>query len=742
MLFGVSVLVFLLMYLTPGDFLSAARNSKDISPEIVRQQEVKLGLDKPWYVQYGMWLNCVSPVKTKLLLPEAEKGEHGLVYFGSPDFGYSWSYKISVAQLLSQRLFATFVLAAATLLLTYLIGIPLGVMAAVRRGGIFDRVSAALSYAALSMPSFFLALLAVLFAATSGIFPTGGQTSVMYEFLSPAGKLADYLRHLVLPSAVLSIGGIASLMRVMRANFLEYKDCGFAATARAKGLGENAVMFKHVLRNALNPIITSFGFSLSGLLSGALLVENVMNYPGLGQLIYNAILRQDQYVVMAGVVISCVMLVFGQLLADLLLAASDPRIRLENAPVPFLKASAFLGGAAAFAVLAALAARGFPQVWQAAKTAALGGLKIAGYASAAALAGVLVFALWYFCRHFLKKILGSKRSAAAFLVLCAMYFCAIFADFLAPYEASTQNLSAPYHPPTKIFFENWRLRAQIYEIADSSISQYSPVEGKSFGVKFFVKKDGAKLFGIIPINRALFGADSAEKDARIYLLGSDASGRDVFSRLMYGAQVSLSIGFVGIAATMVLGFLIGGLSGYFGGTFDFFAMRLVEFLMAIPGLYLLLALRSALAPHFGSSQMYFMIVIILSLLGWAGSARVIRGMSLSLAKRQFVQAAEGMGQSPLKIIVKHFLPNVMGFLVVSATLSIPGYILGEAALSFLGLGIQEPEASWGLMLSQAQSDVKILMLGFWWMLLPGAAIFLTVLCFNIVGERLSDRDAE
>ena len=212
----------------------------------------------------------------------------------------------------------------------------------------------------------------------------------------------------------------------------------------------------------------------------------------------------------------------------------------------------------------------------------------------------------------------------------------------------------------------------------------------------------------------------------------------MFSRLLYGARVSLSIGFVGIAITMVLGFLVGGLAGYFGGAFDFIAMRFVEFLMAIPSLYLLLAMRSALAPHFDSAQMYIMIVIILSALGWAGTARVIRGMSLSLANTQYVQAAKAMGESPVKIIVKHFLPNVLSYLIVAATLSIPAYVLGEAALSFLGLGIQEPSASWGLMLAQAQNDTKVLMLGFWWMLTPGIAIFTTVICFNILGDILRD----
>jgi peptide/nickel transport system permease protein len=166
-------------------------------------------------------------------------------------------------------------------------------------------------------------------------------------------------------------------------------------------------------------------------------------------------------------------------------------------------------------------------------------------------------------------------------------------------------------------------------------------------------------------------------------------------------------------------------------------MRGPEFLMAIPGLYLLFALRSAFAQHFDSGQMFFLIVIILSALGWTGTARVVRGMCLSLRQRAFVQAAEVLGQSPLQVIARHFLPNMLSYLLVSAAMSIPSYILGEAALSFLNIGIQEPTPSWGLMLSQAQ-DIKVFMLNFWWLLTPGLAIFITVLAFNVLGDALRD----
>lgn len=232
----------------------------------------------------------------------------------------------------------------------------------------------------------------------------------------------------------------------------------------------------------------------------------------------------------------------------------------------------------------------------------------------------------------------------------------------------------------------------------------------------------------------------APPQPRIYLLGSDSTGRDVFSRLLYGSRISLTIGIIGISITMALGFLIGGFSGYFGGRFDFFAMRGVEFLMAIPSLYLLLALRSALADRFsalGSDGMFLMIIVILALVGWAGTARILRGLSLSLSRQQFVLAAESMGQRPLTILLRHILPNLSSYLLVAATLAIPGYILGEAALSFLGLGIQEPATSWGLMLSQAQ-DIKVFYLNFWWLLSPGVAILVTVMAFNILGDALRE----
>ncbi len=310
MLLGIALLVFLLMYLAPGDFLSEARADREVSKELIDRLETEFGLDKPWYVQYGLWL--------------------GNIFQG--ELGFSWTYKVPVGELLAQRVPATLVLSITSLLFGWGIAIPLGVLAAIYKDSIFDRLSALLAYAALSIPEFFLALLAVFFAAKTGWFPTGGLTAIDHEFLSPAGQVLDYAWHLVLPTVVLGASMVAGMMRIMRANFLDYMRAEFVDTARAKGLPEGVVMFKHVLRNAINPLITAFGFAFSSLLSGALLVENIMNYPGLGQLVYEAFLKQDQFVVMAAVLMGATMLMVGNLLADLLLAWSDPRIRLESRP--------------------------------------------------------------------------------------------------------------------------------------------------------------------------------------------------------------------------------------------------------------------------------------------------------------------------------------------------------------------------------------------------------------------------
>lgn len=308
LLLGITMLAFILMSLAPGDFLTPVKAQRDVPAELIEAIEEDFGLNRPWYVQYTKWLGNVLQGK----------------------LGYSWVYKLPVTELIGQRLWATFLLSLSALVFAWGIAIPLGVLTAIYKDSLFDRVASMLAYAALSIPEFFLALLFIFFAAQTGWFPLGGATSIEYDYLSLPGRIGDRLHHLILPTLALGIGSIASIMRIMRANFLDTIQSGLVTTGRAKGLSEFTVMFKHALRNAINPLISSFGFAFSGLLSGALIVEIVLQYPGLGQLMYQSILREDQFVVLASVMLGCSMLVLGNLLSDILLAWSDPRIRLEK----------------------------------------------------------------------------------------------------------------------------------------------------------------------------------------------------------------------------------------------------------------------------------------------------------------------------------------------------------------------------------------------------------------------------
>ena len=319
------------------------------------------------------------------------------------------------------------------------------------------------------------------------------------------------------------------------------------------------------------------------------------------------------------------------------------------------------------------------------------------------------------------------------VILILLYFIAAFAGFFAPYDYAHQDRDRFFHPPTWPRLQNWRVVVPSYQQQPEGFI-YKAVPNDAKPIRFFVRGHEYKLFGFIPSTLHLFGP--TDKDHPVYLLGTDQFGRDVLSRLLYGSQISLSIGIVGILLSFTFGMMIGGVSGYFSGLTDTTIMRLCELIMSIPALYLIISLRATFPPGMSSAQVYLMIVVILSFIGWASMARVIRGMALSLREQQFVLAARSIGQTHLKIIARHILPNTMSYVIVAATLSVPYYILGEVVLSFLGVGIQEPNASWGNMLTAAQ-NIEYLR-SYPWLLAPGAAIFLTVLAFNFLGVGLRD----
>jgi len=311
LLLGITFLAFMVIHLAPGDYFSTLRMNPSISPQLIGELEKEFGYGDPLVVQYLKWLWRVLHL----------------------DLGLSVVAGVIIHDLISARVGNTIILAVASMLVTWTLAIPIGIYVALRPDSLSDRFLSFLAFFGMSLPSFFLAFLLMYLALRTGWFPVGGSFSVTYDTLTVWGKIADRLHHLWLPMIVLGTGGMASLMRLMRANILEIKQADFVRTARAKGLPERLVVAKHILRNALSPFVTLAGYELGSLLGGAALVEAVMNLQGLGTLMLDAVRSLDVYLVMGSVLIGSLLLLLGNLLADLALTLVDPRIdftRLEG----------------------------------------------------------------------------------------------------------------------------------------------------------------------------------------------------------------------------------------------------------------------------------------------------------------------------------------------------------------------------------------------------------------------------
>ncbi|AYY14035.1 ABC transporter permease [Actinobacteria bacterium YIM 96077] len=343
---------------------------------------------------------------------------------------------------------------------------------------------------------------------------------------------------------------------------------------------------------------------------------------------------------------------------------------------------------------------------------------------------------WNFRKH--------KLAVTGAVVTVAFFLIAIFAEFLAPFSPGRVNEEYTYAPPqipriVDTSGESWDWGLHVYGYSAEQDPEtlrvtYTTDETQKIPLQFFAKGEEYKLFGLIPWDRHLIGP--ANPDDPMYLLGSDGTGRDQLSRLMHATRISMTVGLVGVALAFLLGVTLGGISGYFGGRVDTFIQRFIEFVMSIPTLPLWLGLTAAIPVTVGPVKRYFLISVILAIIAWTTLAREVRGRFLALRNEDYVTSAWLDGSSRRRVMFRHMLPSTTSHLIAALTLSIPGVILAETALSWLGLGLQAPVVSWGVLLIDAQS-VRVISHAPW-LLLPGLAVVIAVLALNFVGDGLRD----
>ncbi|MBN1342518.1 MAG: ABC transporter permease [Phycisphaerae bacterium] len=349
-----------------------------------------------------------------------------------------------------------------------------------------------------------------------------------------------------------------------------------------------------------------------------------------------------------------------------------------------------------------------------------------------------------------------KLAVVGLFVLAVLYTLAVFAEFFAPYTATWRDLDHSYCPPQLVrcnLSEGLYVNAHKMQVDPITFRKtYIEDAGEPLPLSFLVVGEPYRLWGLIPMTRHFFGLDLNEAQNRthptsqgltaspavptFYLLGADKYGQDIFTRMIYGSRISLSVGLIGITFIFILGMTVGGISGYVGGATDTVIQRAIEIINSLPQLPMWLALAAIMPTDWSPLRVYFAITIVLSMLGWTRLARVVRGKILSLREEDYAMAARLIGAGHARILFRHLLPGFTSHIIVALTLSIPGMILGETSLSFLGLGLRPPVVSWGVMLQDCM-DMQAVRY-YPWLLLPVVFIVTTVLCFNFVGDGLRD----
>jgi peptide/nickel transport system permease protein len=343
---------------------------------------------------------------------------------------------------------------------------------------------------------------------------------------------------------------------------------------------------------------------------------------------------------------------------------------------------------------------------------------------------------WKFRKHKMAVISG-------LLIIC-LYLVAVFCEFAAPYDPEQKFAQYKLTPPSRVHIRDAQGNFHfpfVYKIErtrDPETLRSTYVEDTStrYPVKFFVQGTEYRLWGLIPGKLHLYGLDVPHSEQGLFLFGADRLGRDIASRVAYGARISLSIGLIGVIISLILGIVVGGISGFFGGRVDVAIQRVIEFIRSIPQIPLWMSLSAALPANWPIIRIYFGITIILSLISWTGLARVVRGRFLALREEDFILAARLSGSSEMRIILQHMVPSFLSYIIANLTLAIPGMIISETGLSFIGLGLRSPAISWGVLLQEAQNLRSIALAP--WVFAPAIAVIVSVLAFNFLGDGLRD----
>lgn len=641
-LLGITVVCFLILHLAPGSPTDALGElNPKMSREAVERMREFYGLDQPLHVQYWTWL------------------KRALVF----DFGRSFGgdHRMVIEKIM-ERLPITVLLNSLVLLISLPLTIAIGIFSARRRGQWSDRALAVFVFLGISAPSFWVAQLMMLgFAVRLGWLPISGLHSLGYESWPLWRQWLDFAHHLVIPLTVGLFGSLAGISRFMRSSMLEVLKQDYIQTARAKGLAERAVYYRHALRNSLLSLITILGWSIPGLLGGSVLIETVCNIPGLGRLFYEAVISRDYMLVMGELYIGAILTLGGNLVADIAYSFADPRIRLDSGS----QRSAWLGeallvGAGALLVLLAVNWGGSLLEGLRVMQSGLASTRWAPVIPALVLAGLL---LWLMPKAW-RLLEGHRMGRAGLVFVTVIGLAAMTAPWIARHDPTTLNVVRALEGPGPDFW-----------------------------------------------------------------LGTDELGRDLFARMLYGARISLLVGFVAVGISSLIGISLGAAAGYFRGAVEHFIMRLVDVMMCIPAFFLVLAVIAFVSPSIWN------IMAVIGVTSWMGICRLVRAEFLSLREREFTQAAAALGVGQLKIMFRHILPNALAPVFVYAVLGIASAILVESGLSFLGLGVQPPTPSWGNILSGSRDKLEYA----WWLsIFPGLAILTTVLSYNLLGEALRD----